>query len=642
MVDVDSLTDAEQRLVDALNNGSLCDLSNGQEIQASDMVEWGDERIIRADVLKKLLIGDAARWGIDPGAVTAAVKLRGAVVSGDLGGFVRGQELFLQTSHCRFDGKVKLGGARFTTLTSFTNATFAHDVTFDETTFDGTANFEHAVFNGPVSFYKVTFTDVVTFRKVIFGGDATSLERSVGFLEANFTGNALFDDATFTTNASFIGATFNDIASFEGATFTAEASFGSATFTGIAHFQNALARDWNFYSSTFAKQDPGPWTGTKVTLDHAVLMVRSRLTITAQQVYAKSLQAREGAHLILHSEQVDLSDAEFLRRTIVASPVTARPVPTRQDATDDEKRRDPARAAAKALAWDLRKTLAHKLSNTSPKCILSKLDRSIAGELVLSNVVLDDCTFAGAHGLDKIRIGADCSFRRTLDPSSPDAFTRRRIGTRRRIIAEEIAWRTAHTDRKNRSDDIESSPSAADIASTYRDLRKGLEDVKNEPEAADFYYGEMEMRRLAGRGPGSSNAKQTSPSYIERLLLWGYWAVSGYGLRAWRAATLLIVLIVAAALLFSHLGLATQTSPERIVSVNLNDGSVKYVDAKPAAPGFLTALNFSAREGVSLLHADTASVKPHGAGTLLDFILRLAGPVLVAFIVLALRARTKR
>jgi hypothetical protein len=33
----------------------------------------------------------------------------------------------------------------------------------------------------------------------------------------------------------------------------------------------------------------------------------------------------------------------------------------------------------------------------------------------------------------------------------------------------------------------------------YRALRKGREDTKDEPEAADFYYGEVEMRRLARR-----------------------------------------------------------------------------------------------------------------------------------------------
>jgi hypothetical protein len=35
------------------------------------------------------------------------------------------------------------------------------------------------------------------------------------------------------------------------------------------------------------------------------------------------------------------------------------------------------------------------------------------------------------------------------------------------------------------------------IAGLYRALRKGREDLKDEPGAADFYYGEMEMRRRA-------------------------------------------------------------------------------------------------------------------------------------------------
>jgi hypothetical protein len=42
---------------------------------------------------------------------------------------------------------------------------------------------------------------------------------------------------------------------------------------------------------------------------------------------------------------------------------------------------------------------------------------------------------------------------------------------------------------------------AGQIAELYRAFRKGGEDAKDEPDAADFYYGEMEMRRHAdGRG----------------------------------------------------------------------------------------------------------------------------------------------
>ena len=46
------------------------------------------------------------------------------------------------------------------------------------------------------------------------------------------------------------------------------------------------------------------------------------------------------------------------------------------------------------------------------------------------------------------------------------------------------------------------SPGA--VAVLYRALRKSREDAKDEPGAADFYYGEMEMRRH-DRGTGDAN-----------------------------------------------------------------------------------------------------------------------------------------
>jgi hypothetical protein len=55
-----------------------------------------------------------------------------------------------------------------------------------------------------------------------------------------------------------------------------------------------------------------------------------------------------------------------------------------------------------------------------------------------------------------------------------------------------------------------------------------------------------------------------------------------------------------------------------------------------------TGLEFSLRESIALLQARSLPFHTTGAGTALDIVLRLAGPVLLAFIVLALRARTKR
>ena len=222
---------------------------------------------------------------------------------------------------------------------------------------------------------------------------------------------------------------------------------------------------------------------------------------------------------------------------------------------------------------------------------------------------------------------------------------------RRRVIAEELQWRAAHTRRRDKTTDREFLP-AVEIAGIYRDLRKGLEDAKNEPGAADFYYGEMEMRRLAGRKPTEAGRKPTDaasknpgPSWAERILLYGYWAVSGYGLRASRALLTLVAVVVGAAMLYTMPAFATVTPPPaQIRMIDPTSGVVTYTPpTERTAPGFWTALEYSARESISLLQArGMPAIDTTGVGTLLDFLLRLAGPVLLAFAILALRARTKR
>lgn len=62
---------------------------------------------------------------------------------------------------------------------------------------------------------------------------------------------------------------------------------------------------------------------------------------------------------------------------------------------------------------------------------------------------------------------------------------------------------------------------------------------------------------------------------MERALLYGYWAVSGYGLRAWRAATTLAVVHVASAGLYTLPAFATVTQPAaQIEVVDLTSGAV--------------------------------------------------------------------
>jgi uncharacterized protein YjbI with pentapeptide repeats len=718
-----SLPASERKLVEAVQGGGRCDFyppgvgDFGGD--AGDTTGWGNDRRIRATVLKAILSGAAeADWGI--GNRPAKIDLRGAVVSGDLRGFEGRRIPPILFTQCRFDGDVDFSGATFTgsawfggsifESATFGGTIFTGDASFDNAIFDGDASFDKALFTGDAGFIDATFTSDTSFHKATFIGDASFydaiftgelmrdyLEVTTGeprpsdasFGDAIFTGTAGFDGATFTANASFhkatfIGkagfdkttfaanvgfhtATFTDKSSFKDATFAGDASFDEATVTGDTNFERALARRLSFAGAVFSIPEPGPWIALAVSLDRAVLAVRSRIFITASQIDARWLQAREGAHLLLRCPRVDLSDSEFLRRSIVSSD-SAQEIPVRNapKAASGDSPRERARAqaakAVKKLSDDLEAAFAEwKISSLgvnlarkmqdwreetrrdldgTPRSGVTSLERANIGELVLSDVVLDHCKFVGAHGLDKLRIGPGCSFQPT-----PRQLGRRLLG-RRRIIAEELQWRSKHTAGGKPGKEKFKFLPAPDIAEIYRDLRKGLEEAKNEPGAADFYYGEMEMRRLAGRKPaGGAPRRRMAPIWAERTLLNGYWAVSGYGLRASRALITLVIVVTGSAMLYTSPTFATMvTPPPRIAMIDPTTGVVTDTKTPPtSAPKFWDALEYSARESISLLQSrGTSTITTTGAGTILDFVLRLAGPVLLAFTVLALRARIRR
>ncbi|MFI5582980.1 hypothetical protein ACIA8N_34230 [Streptomyces sp. NPDC051822] len=90
------------------------------------------------------------------------------------------------------------------------------------------------------------------------------------------------------------------------------------------------------------------------------------------------------------------------------------------------------------------------------------------------------------------------------------------------------------------------------LALVYRALRKAFEDGKHEPGAADFYYGEMEMRRHAD-----------DISRSERSLLTAYWALSGYGMRAWRALGSLAATMLVTVVLLVAVGLPQDAPKQR-------------------------------------------------------------------------------
>jgi hypothetical protein len=144
------------------------------------------------------------------------------------------------------------------------------------------------------------------------------------------------------------------------------------------------------------------------------------------------------------------------------------------------------------------------------------------------------------------------------------------------------------------------------LALLYRALRKAREDGKDEPGAADFYYGEMEMRRLDRRTPWS-----------ERVILGLYWLISGYGLRGLRALTSLAAVVVGLAVLLYLIGYITLPSP----------------------PVFWGSLLYAASSTLSIIDPQ---VQLTGWGKLFRILLRLAGPVLLGLTLLSVRNRVKR
>ncbi|WP_342593517.1 pentapeptide repeat-containing protein [Streptomyces inhibens] len=163
-------------------------------------------------------------------------------------------------------------------------------------------------------------------------------------------------------------------------------------------------------------------------------------------------------------------------------------------------------------------------------------------------------------------------------------------------------------------------------------------DGKHEPGAADFYYGEMEMRRHADDIPRS-----------ERGLLAAYWALSGYGLRASRALAWLGAAMLLTIVLLMAVGLAKNTPKQTATgTVPAGGGKVTFEIDKddPQSP---TGNRFTGKRFEKALNVTLNSVvfRSSGqdlttAGTYIEMSSRLTEPVLLTLAVLAVRNRVKR
>jgi hypothetical protein len=559
-----------------------------------------------------------------------------------------------------FNRQARFDRVRFADLARFDRATFSNDAVFNRTIFSGDADFGGVTFSGSTSFEEATFTGHAVLSRATFVGSVlfghATFAGDARFGHATFAGDARFSHATFVGNARFSHATFAGNATFSHATFAYAAGFGFVTFSGDARFDDVsfahgagfghaiFARVANFDSAVFRHSAAfgsarfeqarkfGPLLAYRgLVLDSAEFSQPVEIEVSSSGICCRGTRFQGGAQLRLRWARVSLDEADFPAPSILAG---VPQLSSSKLATQEEQ-----------IVRSWRRLLAGQISE-QPQ-LLSLMRANVAG-LGLSNVTVADCRFSGAHNLDKMRLEADVRFSTAPSPWG------KLIPGGRQVIAEEYDWRAARPRPwawrssfwpawlGHRPETID----GGQIADLYRALRKGREDAKNEPGAADFYYGEMEMRR--------HDQASTSP---ERKILWLYWLISGYGLRALRPLAAVLAIGVIATMALTGWGLAASapitTPPQQLagrvsIAPNLTvqvNGTLRGVTARLPSPSqrwtgerTRTALEVTVESFVFRSTDQPLTT----AGTWTTIAARIIGPILLALTLLAVRNRVKR
>ncbi len=518
----------------------------------------------------------------------------------------------------------------------FFGAVFTDDVDLGKVVFDGGANFgsvsfrkradfHQTVFSGDVWFGNARFTGTAWFLETRFEGDAqfpgAIFVEDSWFSDSVFLGDAEFGGPTYATGAAY-AATFCNEAVFDGARFEGSAQFGGTIFDGAVTFSKA---------SFGPIQHLGPLIVTgRLSFDGADFERRVEIEASAGEASFIQARFRDGAELRFRwarmvFEQADFSSPSLISLLSAVTDIGGEPFIGPEAPRADE-------------VWQCEIDGRTSQIEAEPKAV--SLSYARVGALSFANVDLGICLFDGAHGLDALRFEGNrflgvpdtawWTARQALAEEHlwrAEALSRRLDRARatasgRRLRGIWASWHAAILARKLKGwgpprDDADSwrEPTAAldpaAIATRYRALRKGLEDRRDEPGAADFYYGEMEMRRHATGAlhqPGRLNSARG-----ERLLLSLYWLVSGYGLRASRALIALAVTVTLFVLVLYLVGLRE--------------------------PNFWDAL-VQGFEGATLRDGNRELLTT--AGQALQVILRLLGPLFLALALISFRGRVKR
>jgi len=356
---------------------------------------------------------------------------------------------------------------------------FMEPVTFTDVTFVARANFMGAVFQQGASFFGCTFQDGADFSWTRFFGKAY-------FWRAHFLGPTTFRQmAVKPADQPQDDFLYPGEANFSWAFFTHEADFFRAHFHGPAYFWRTVFRESTNYGQTGFEVD-AHFEGTQ----HAICIAR------------RDFADRELFDVMLSKGLITLDEETVGFHDYAHFPNVTSLEGLRAHLADLG---DP-RIGEVELVW---KKYAHKMFPEGQDTLFTNAYFRAPGNVNFMHVNLDRCIFSGSNvGMaNLVDVQWDCR-REFL------SFYQRR------------ALHDEHYVRHNRDYTF--------IAKIYHELRKNHESLGRYDEAGDFYYGEMEMKRMA---------QPLLLQYVSIIAAYRY--LSGYGEQYVLALFWLIALLFA-------------------------------------------------------------------------------------------------
>jgi uncharacterized protein YjbI with pentapeptide repeats len=563
-----------------------------------------------------------------------------------------------QFAGATFEDACDLGGCQFQ-VRSFDGCQFGQGVSFADSVFSR-ARFRRARFGDDANLERVDFGVRADFHSASFGDRARfshSLFFASQFFAAVFGEEAGFSGAAFGVSTRFHSARFGPRANFTKARFEGRLDFGAAffgekfqmmkaqfgsdpTFVGATFGPRARLTDWkvagalNMRSAHFL----GPVTlhglevGTDATFDYATFedsidlgdtLVNGdaylhNVTINAAERFGplhvigdldlRSAVVRSPCAFVLSAAELDFSDARFFS-------------PAQLLIGSGDIVLERLESGARLVITTPQPV---GVEFTRPR-LLSVRGADLSGVLI-SGLDVRPLRFEGAEGIDELRI------------ESGDAFEYAPRGRRahREAIAEEHGMRAPKggwypTQCQPPSKVDPAAVGRVELARIYRGLRKAREDSRDAPGAADFYYGEMEMRRLDSRArlrewSGPVSYALHAGTY---LLLELYRLCGGYGVRPSRPL-----------LLFASLALIAAAVVDSGDLIHYLEVVEKGKDAVPMQAGFEQCLVFVLRS--ALLLPTSASVTTATGAEWIQIAARILGPILLGLFAFGMRARVHR